>query len=164
MIRTISAFERDEKGDWVAELSCWHRQHVRHLPPFQERQWVLSAEGRASHVGSPIECGPCDRAELPDGLSMLAQAGPWDQDSVPAGLRKAHLTPAGRWGRLCVAEGGLSFQFYPEADPPGAVVGDLQAGSVQIIPPAVPHQVILTGPARLHLEFWGRPSFEDSPD
>lgn len=28
--RRIVGFHQDEGGDWVAELSCMHRQHVRH--------------------------------------------------------------------------------------------------------------------------------------
>ena len=44
--RAIAGFEQDEAGDWVALLECGHRQHVRHRPPWRERPWVLTAEGR----------------------------------------------------------------------------------------------------------------------
>lgn len=58
-------FEQDEVGDWVALLECGHRQHVRHRPPWQERAWVETAEGRQSRLGEPLECVECDReAEL----------------------------------------------------------------------------------------------------
>jgi Protein of unknown function (DUF3565) len=60
MERAIVAFDQDEVGDWVALLECGHRQHVRHNPPWQERAWVLRAEGRAERVGSRLECGACD--------------------------------------------------------------------------------------------------------
>ncbi len=65
MQRTIVGFEQDEVGDWVALLECGHRQHVRHRPPWQERPWVVTAEGRKERVGSPLECRECDEAEAP---------------------------------------------------------------------------------------------------
>ena len=58
--RLMVGFEQDEHGDWVALLDCGHRQHVRHQPPWQERAWVVSAEGRESRVGQPLECPLCD--------------------------------------------------------------------------------------------------------
>jgi tellurite methyltransferase len=61
--REIVGFHQDEHGDWVAELSCLHSQHVRHRPPFMERAWVLTEEGRDARIGSEIECPLCDRAE-----------------------------------------------------------------------------------------------------
>ena len=154
MIRSISGFHADGVGDWVAELSCYHGQHIRHQPPFQDRGWVLEAAGRAAHVGTAIECALCDRAEWPEGLTILGRAGPWDQDSLPAGLRRAHRTAAGRWGRLRVVEGAVDFLF--EADDPPPAPLHLVAGASQAIPPEAAHRVVLTGPVRLELEFWGR--------
>ncbi|MHB1711793.1 MAG: DUF3565 domain-containing protein, partial [Acidimicrobiales bacterium] len=40
MIRVVVGFHPGTHGDWVAELSCWHNQHVRHQPPFQNRPRV----------------------------------------------------------------------------------------------------------------------------
>jgi hypothetical protein len=56
-------FEQDEVGDWVALLECGHRQHVRHRPPWQERAWVVTPEGRQGRLGEALECPECDRAE-----------------------------------------------------------------------------------------------------
>jgi hypothetical protein len=67
VIRTIVGFHADEVGDWVAELSCGHAQHVRHRPPFWPRVWVTTPEGRAEHLGSTLDCPLCDRGEPPDG-------------------------------------------------------------------------------------------------
>ena len=61
--RSIVGFEQDEVGDWVALLGCGHRQHVRHRPPWQDREWVLTAEGREDRVGSPLECIECGAVE-----------------------------------------------------------------------------------------------------
>lgn len=60
MIRKIVGFHQDARREWVAELECGHGQHVRHNPPYQDRAWVLSAEGRARFIGAMIECAACD--------------------------------------------------------------------------------------------------------
>jgi hypothetical protein len=56
----IVGFEQDDQGEWVALLECGHRQHVRHRPPWQERAWVLTEEGRRGCFGTPLECRTCD--------------------------------------------------------------------------------------------------------
>ena len=57
--RRIIGFHKDEEGDWVADLDCGHSQHVRHNPPWQNRPWVESEEGRARFVGTSLECVKC---------------------------------------------------------------------------------------------------------
>jgi hypothetical protein len=70
--RAIVGFDTDETGDWVALLECGHRQHVRHRPPWQERPWVLSVEGRKGRIGSPLVCVECDRR---NGVEVGEDAG-----------------------------------------------------------------------------------------
>jgi hypothetical protein len=60
MRRAIDGFHQDERAEWVAELSCGHAQHVRHRPPWVERPWVESEEGRRSRIGAPLDCPLCD--------------------------------------------------------------------------------------------------------
>lgn len=60
--RAITGFRRDEEGHSVAELACGHVQHVRHAPPLHSRQWVLTAEGRAEHIGTGLHCMRCFEA------------------------------------------------------------------------------------------------------
>jgi hypothetical protein len=57
--RAITGFVRDDEGHWVAELACGHRQHVRHEPPLASRPWTLTAEGRASRLGTVLRCVRC---------------------------------------------------------------------------------------------------------
>ena len=61
--RRIVGFRQDPEQDWVAELECGHAQHVRHTPPWQVRPWVLTPEGRASHVGTRLPCRQCKSTE-----------------------------------------------------------------------------------------------------
>jgi hypothetical protein len=58
-VSKIVDFHQDEEKNWVAELSCGHQQHVRHKPPFIERPWVLTQEGRTSKLGHPVRCAEC---------------------------------------------------------------------------------------------------------
>ena len=51
----ITGFHLDEDNDWLAGLSCGHTQHVRHNPPWQQREWVLSDKGRNDFIGFEIE-------------------------------------------------------------------------------------------------------------
>ena len=58
-MQTIIGFNQDEEGHWRAELSCGHTRHVRHNPPWQNREWVLTEQGREGMMGEMIECGAC---------------------------------------------------------------------------------------------------------
>lgn len=60
MERAITGFHQDQEGDWVAELSCGHGQHVRHRPPWQVRPWVVTEEGRRARLGMMLDCRRCD--------------------------------------------------------------------------------------------------------
>ena len=166
MQRSIVGFHQDDDGDWVAELSCLHNQHVRHRPPFQERGWVVDHAERAARVGAVLNCPLCDRAEMPEGLVLARTAGPFDADTLPAGLRSRHRIAERTWGCLSVFEGSVSFSM--EGDPP--LEARLEAGERQLIPPGVFHSVTTDGPVRLVVEFFTapaddlRPSVADDPE
>ena len=68
MMHRIIGFHTDEEGDWVAELACAHFQHVRHRPPWINRPWVETAEGRAWALDQELNCLKCDRSEPVDKL------------------------------------------------------------------------------------------------
>ena len=73
MEQKIIGFDQDELGDWRAMLACGHRQHVRHDPPFVNRPWVLTEDGRRRFLGAPLECVKCDDGEpVGDGVVSAA--------------------------------------------------------------------------------------------
>jgi tellurite methyltransferase len=150
-MRAITGFRQDDAGDWVADLACLHSQHMRHNPPLVSRPWVLDPAGRQARIGAGVSCPLCDRAELPTGLTLLRTAGPFDQDTIPAGLRRPHRTATGTWGLLRVLSGAAEFRL--ELCPPRELA--LAAGQAQPIPPGAQHEIMLAGPVRLVLEFWG---------
>jgi hypothetical protein len=61
--RRITGYHQDEEGHWVAELECGHQQHVRHNPPWTNRPWVITAEGRRAALGAPLDCRICNGPE-----------------------------------------------------------------------------------------------------
>ncbi len=76
MERAITGFHQDEENHWVAELECGHTRHVRHDPPWQNRPWVLTEEGRAKFLGQKLGCVKCDEEiESPFGDSGFAENG-----------------------------------------------------------------------------------------
>ena len=57
--RHIVGFHLDDAQDWVADLECGHSVHMRHNPPWQNRPWVLTEEGRAERIGMAVDCLRC---------------------------------------------------------------------------------------------------------
>ena len=146
-------FVCDEDGDWVAELDCGHRRHVRHRPPLVSHPWVLSEEGRTAHLGEAIECERCTQRIWPEALVAYKETNEFDERSVPKGLLGDHSTRSGVWGRLEVSRGELALVF----DPPIAARVVVQASGWAAIPPQATHHVELMGPVRFRVRFFRRP-------
>ncbi len=96
MKQPISGFHLDSESHWVADLACGHRQHVRHQPPWTERPWVLTEEGRRGKLGVELDCKRCDEAGR-----AVAEAV---REALLAAARQAHedaglsgLCAEGRW-------------------------------------------------------------------
>jgi hypothetical protein len=66
MDRKIVGYHQDEEAHWVAELDCGHFQHVRHNPPWTNRPWVVTREGRQQKLGAVLQCRKCDEGRPPD--------------------------------------------------------------------------------------------------
>lgn len=152
MLRPITGYHEDEKGDPVAELSCGHGQHVRHQPPMFSRPWVQSEEGRASMLGTELDCVRCDRGELPADFAPYRRTPGFDEASIPSGLQKSHTTKRGVWGVIHVASGRL--RYVVERDPGRQVL--LEGPATAVIVPEVPHHVVADGPVRFYVELYGR--------
>lgn len=149
MIRAIDGFHLDQDGEWVAELSCLHDQHVRDRPPFFDRPWTQTEAGRARRLGTGLDCPLCDRAELPDGLVVARTAGPWSADEIPAGLRRAHRVAERTWGLVRVLDGALGIAI----DTAPRIERRLRVGDEQTIPPIVEHELRVDAPVMLAIDF-----------
>lgn len=154
MKRPITGFGLDDDGDWIAILSCGHSQHVRHRPPFINRPWVTTEQGRDSKLGEILNCVRCDRFELPDTFIPYEQTPIFTEESMPAGLKRDHSTKAGVWAKIAVIEGKL--RYYLDAletemelsqDKPGIVV------------PEVSHRVKPLGSVCFFVKFYRAPDY-----
>jgi tellurite resistance-related uncharacterized protein len=74
----------------------------------------------------------------------------FDQDTLPAGLRREHRTKPGVWGVIRVLEGQLRYQVL---DPLCEVV-TLEPGLPGLVMPEQPHRVEPLGPLRMQVEFY----------
>jgi tellurite methyltransferase len=151
VLRSIVGFAADDVGDWVALLECHHRQHVRHRPPFRPAPWVEDQSERDRRIGTTLNCPPCDRCELPDGLIVVRTTATWDERTMPDALRRAHRVASGTWGRLSVEDGSLRFVARTDPITDVTVESDLPQG----IPPDVEHHIEPHGRTRFSIEFLG---------
>lgn len=74
MKQKITGFHVDVENHWVAELECGHAQHMRHDPPWMERPWVLTLEGRNSRMGHVLNCVRCDEMAEKAGKAVIEAA------------------------------------------------------------------------------------------
>lgn len=99
-------------------------------------------------IGTPLDCPPCDRAELPEGLRWVRSSVEWDEHTIPAGLLSSHKVASGLWGRIEVRDGRL--RFTASTEPRLRVT--MGPGDVQAIPPDVDHRVEPLGLVRFCVE------------
>ncbi len=91
-------------------------------------------------------------AVLPAGLVAYKRTPVFDQDSLPAGLRRRHRTRAGVWALIHVVEGALRFRSF---DPAEETV--LFPGRPAAVGPEQAHEVEPLGPLRMFVEFHATP-------
>lgn len=144
-----TGFVRDEEGDWVAELDCGHTQHVRHRPPWELRPWVVTAAGRADHIGMEVTCKLCEMPRLPDGVVEYKRTKSFDAQTVPRGLLRSHNTKSGVWGEIVVERGHVTYVI--ETAPPKSFPLNVRVRGV--VEPEQDHHVIVHAGASFHVRF-----------
>ena len=153
MNRQIVGFGVDEAGDPFARLDCGHRQHVRHKPPFFNRPWVASQEGRDSMLGSALDCVLCDRMEWPEGLTAYRRLPEMDETNIPAGLKRDHATKRGVWAKIKVLEGSVEYCVQEPVNQSFQLVAPCEG----VVVPEVRHHLQVRGRVRMYIEFWRSP-------
>jgi tellurite methyltransferase len=150
VLRPITGFHQDAHGDWVAQLSCGHNQHVRHHPPFWSRPWVTTESGRAEKLGQPLPCVLCERFEMPADLVAYRRTGELSAQTTPAALRANHTTKAGVWALIHVLEGTLRYIVEPPLER-DTLVASSKPG---VIVPEIPHRVEPDSDCRFFVELY----------
>ena len=87
--------------------------------------------------------------ELPASVKAYRRTDAFSEATIPAGLRRAHTTKAGVWGRICILEGTLAYRILEPAVEDVVLV----PGCDGVVEPEVPHQVQARGPVRVYVEF-----------
>jgi len=151
MNRIITDFKLDGQGDWTAILSCGHPQHTRHRPPFENRSWVLSQDGRNSKIGEILNCVRCDDFEIPSDFVRFKVTPEFSEDTMPEGLKNNHQTGSGIWGKIVVLEGALIYQIKSKN-----INDELSPDRPGIIVPELSHSIEPRGPLRFFIEFYKR--------
>jgi tellurite resistance-related uncharacterized protein len=152
MQRSIVGFGADSDGDPIALLECGHPQHVRHRPPFINRPWVMTAEGRRAMLGQKLNCVRCEHFELPLHFVAYRRTADFTEQTLPAGLRRDHTTKAGIWAKIIVIEGRLRYVVETlNTDI------ELDASRIGIVVPEVPHRVEPARGVRFFVEFYRAP-------
>lgn len=89
-------------------------------------------------------------SDMPDDAQPYRSIGPFDKESIPKGLWRAHNLKAGVWAILTVETGSIRFCWDDEAG--GNVL--LHEGAQLVVPPTVPHHLEDMGAVTISLTFW----------
>lgn len=95
---------------------------------------------------------------LPAGVTAYKRTPTFDQDSLPAGLRREHRTKAGVWALIHVIEGSLRYRILT---PPSEEI--LTAGTSGVVRPEQPHEVEPIGTVRMFVEFFSDRTVQGGP-
>lgn len=95
---------------------------------------------------------------LPAGLTAYKRTPTFDQESLPAGLRKEHRTKAGVWALIHVIEGHLRYRILEPFSEQ-----TLSTGTPGVVLPEQPHEVEPLGPMRMFVEFYSARGAEGNP-
>lgn len=105
MKQKITGYLKDEENHWVAKLECGHGQHLRHDPPWMEREWVTTPEGRASRLGLELNCVRCDEM----GEAILKALTEQIKRTLPQAYEDAGISGLCDEGRWEAAFGKIEF-------------------------------------------------------
>lgn len=93
---------------------------------------------------------------LPDGLEPYRRTPTFTEETVPAGLLRAHTTKEGAWALIHVEAGRLAYRI---TDPHRAPVETIltAGGPPGVVEPTILHQVAPLGAVRFHVAFFRAP-------
>ena len=90
---------------------------------------------------------------LPPEVEPYRTIGPFDAETLPAGLRRTHSLKEGSWGRIDLLSGELTFTW--EDDQGGEE--RLCAPAELVVPPQAAHHVEPAGQIELTITFYRKP-------
>lgn len=87
---------------------------------------------------------------LPTELVPYKKTPTFNEDSVPAGLLKAHQTKEGTWGSIVILKGTLLYRILE----PDLEELELSTTCFGVVEPKVLHEVKAQGPVKFYVEFY----------
>ncbi|GJE04640.1 DUF1971 domain-containing protein [Methylobacterium isbiliense] len=88
--------------------------------------------------------------DLPADVEAYSRSPEFNQDTLPAALRKQHSTSAGTWALIHVLEGRLTYRIY---EPLCETV--LEPGKPGVVQPEQLHEAApASTPMRMYVEFY----------
>ncbi|TNF02994.1 MAG: DUF1971 domain-containing protein [Deltaproteobacteria bacterium] len=87
---------------------------------------------------------------LPENVTPYKKTATFNQETVPAGLLKAHTTKAGTWGKINIISGRLLYVI--ETEPQESI--ELFPSKYGVVEPEVPHHVKPLGEVEFFVEFY----------
>lgn len=87
---------------------------------------------------------------LPDHVKPYQQTPEFTEETVPAGLLRAHQTKEGVWGRIVILEGRLQYTI----NEPVEEVVILDNNNHGVVEPTIMHEVKPLGAVRFYVEFY----------
>ena len=87
---------------------------------------------------------------LPHDVIPYKRTPIFTEKTIPEALTQKHCTQSGCWALLRVQEGTLCIACHDGAH----TRHTLTAGTTHVVPPQVPHQVLLEGPVAFSLTFY----------
>jgi tellurite resistance-related uncharacterized protein len=87
--------------------------------------------------------------QLPDDVVAYKRTPEFTEETVPAGLLKAHQTREGVWGKIVVLDGELQYTI----NEPEHEVIVLDSNRFGVVEPTMLHEVKPLGKVRFYVEF-----------
>ena len=87
---------------------------------------------------------------LPENCVSYKKTPVFTEDTIPAGLLKAHQTKSGTWGEIVVLEGQLLYRILE----PVLEEHVLDADTHGVVEPMVLHEVTPRGSVRFYIDFY----------
>lgn len=97
---------------------------------------------------------------LPPDTRSYARTPVFTEETIPAGLLKAHTTKAGSWALIHVIAGSLAYRIIDPRRPASEQVLTPQTGA-GVVEPTILHEVQPLGPVRFYVEFHRREAVLD---
>ena len=146
LVMALFAGATSRQHDLAREMATY----ISPRPGFTEHPLTIHAANQIIHLLERAS----EFRKIPPAAKPYRRTSVFDENTLPAALRREHRTKPGVWGVIRVLDGRVRYQVL---DPPSEVI--LEPGHPGLVLPDQPHLVEPLGPVRMQVEF-----YRQSPD